>query len=97
MKIRDMINAFKLPEPELIWMDLQGAELPALEGIGDLSNIKVIHTEASGKLAYIGQRYFYEIKEYIELNNFIYISDFDDTNWFDDVNFIRKDIYDSAE
>lgn len=97
MKIRDMINIFKLPEPELIWMDLQGAELPALEGMGNLSNVKIIHTEVYGKLAYIGQRYFYEIKKYVEQNNFVYISDFDDTNWFDDVNFIRKDVYDSAK
>ena len=37
----------RLGEIDVLWMDLQGAELRALHGLGDrLSTVKIIHTEA---------------------------------------------------
>jgi len=93
MTIGDMIMLFDLPKPEIVWMDLQGAELAALQGIGDLSSIKVIHTEVTNKEMYTGQAMYKEVKKYLEDNNFVCFLDDRSGDWiWDDADCVRADL-----
>jgi FkbM family methyltransferase len=56
MRLDDLQDTFKIPNPDILWMDLQGAELSALKSLGErLKNIKMIHTEIWGQETYTGQ------------------------------------------
>lgn len=53
--------------PDLLWMDLQGAELKALKGAGPrLAEIKLIHIEVSFRRMYIGQPLFWELDAFLK-------------------------------
>jgi FkbM family methyltransferase len=57
---------------DLIWMDLQGAELIALQSLGNLlSKVKVIHTELEINPMYEGQCLFSDVSEYLKTMGFI--------------------------
>ena len=59
---------------DLIWMDLEGAELMALESLGDrIKNTKMIWTEASTSAGSSGQQSFFDIKTYLEPFAFDYL------------------------
>jgi FkbM family methyltransferase len=61
----------KIPEISLLWMDIQGAEKMALEGLGEkISNVKIIHLEVEFKEIYQGQPLFKEMHNYFIKNNF---------------------------
>jgi len=56
---------------DLMWMDLQGAELIALKSMGSLlSSVKVIHTELEMNPIYEGQCLFDNVNSFLEENNF---------------------------
>jgi FkbM family methyltransferase len=56
---------------DLLWMDLQGAELLALKGLGNrLKDVKVVHTEAEFMEIYNGQPLFKDIERFMLKNNF---------------------------
>lgn len=93
MEIKDMIELFEIPSPEIIWMDLQGAEFLALQGLGDLSGVKIIQTEATRREMYVGGIMYPEIKKYIEDKGFVCAVEGNPDAWFSDMVFIRKDIY----
>ena len=58
-----------LPRVDIIWMDLQGAELLALKGLGEfLNTVKYIFTEVSHKAIYENQVMFAELNEFITAN-----------------------------
>ena len=58
-------------EVDLLWMDIQGAELMALKSIGQyLKDVKTIHTEVEFMEIYSNQPLFEEIKEFLLTNNF---------------------------
>lgn len=51
---------------DIVWMDLQGAELKALHGMGDiLDNVKLIYTESEINPMYEGQSLFSEVHQYL--------------------------------
>lgn len=51
---------------DIIWMDLQGAELLALKGLGNhLRNVKYMHTEVTYIEMYSGQALFNELNSFI--------------------------------
>lgn len=57
---------------DLLWMDIQGAELMALKSFGDfISNIKIIHTEVEFFEIYKKQPLFKQIKRWLHKNNFV--------------------------
>jgi FkbM family methyltransferase len=59
---------------DLLWMDIQGAELMALEGAGDrLKDVKLIHTEVEFVEIYAGQPLFPEIKGWLEARGFVFL------------------------
>ena len=51
-----LIDAESIPAPELLWIDLQGAELAALRGLGrHLSRVGIVYVELSFLDIYDGQ------------------------------------------
>jgi FkbM family methyltransferase len=61
----------RIPHVDLLWMDIQGAELMALKGLGEqLQNVKVIHTELEFFEIYSGQPLFADIKRFLNRRGF---------------------------
>ena len=51
---------------DVVWMDLQGAELKALESMGNLlDTVEVIHTELEVNPIYEGQCLFSDVNEFL--------------------------------
>lgn len=94
MTLYGAINNFRMPLPDIIWMDLQGAELNALMGMYCyLSFVKILHTEIWGKEIYTGQSLFYEMKEYMDIWQFVCEHDPLPENWvWADADFIRRNL-----
>ena len=56
---------------DIIWMDLQGAELKALQSLGPLlDTVQIIHTELEMNPMYEGQCLFNDVNEYLTNNGF---------------------------
>lgn len=56
---------------DLVWMDVQGAELYALEGFGDmLKTVKAIQTEVGIRQVYLGQSLYPDIDLFMWQNGF---------------------------
>jgi FkbM family methyltransferase len=63
-----------ITQVDLIWMDLQGAELLALQGMGELlKTVKVIHTEVEINPMYTNQALHKDIDAFLKLNGFMYV------------------------
>jgi FkbM family methyltransferase len=61
----------RLAAIDLLWMDIQGAERMALEGLGArIGDVNVIHTEAEFLEIYAGQPLFAELKSYLNAAGF---------------------------
>lgn len=71
---------------DIIWIDLQGAELLAFKGLGEqIKNVKYIHVEVSYKELYTGQVLFDELNNYLILNNFSIINKPSFQGWQEDI------------
>jgi FkbM family methyltransferase len=58
--------------PDLLWVDLQGAELMAFRGASEiLSSVKLIHVELSFKPVYQNQPLFWEVHAFLTANGFV--------------------------
>ena len=70
-RLDSIMNLNNIPRVDIIWMDLQGAELLALKSLGDyLHNVTYIHTEVGHSEIYSGQVMFNELHEFILSNQF---------------------------
>ncbi len=57
--------------PDLLWMDLQGAELLALQGASNiLKDVKIMHLEISFREMYSGQCLYWDLNDFLKKNNF---------------------------
>lgn len=75
-----------IPNVDIIWMDLQGAELLALLGLGEkLNNVKYIHTEITYMPMYEGQVLFDELHKYIVSYGFEVRNKLQYRGWQEDV------------
>lgn len=93
-RLDSVMNKYGIPKVDIIWMDLQGAELLALKGLGNhLQNVKYIHTEVSYKAMYSGQVMFDELNNYILSNEFSLMNNLTLQGWQEDA-FYKKNIYD---
>jgi FkbM family methyltransferase len=83
---------YNIPRVDIIWMDLQGAELLALKGLSNnLHNVKYIHTEVCIKPIYENQGLFPEINDYLtNLFCFEPVNNFDISSYFTDVIYKNK-------
>jgi len=60
-----------IPGIDILWMDIQGAELKALQGLGkDISRVKTIHIEVEFFEIYKDQPLFDEVKAFLNNANF---------------------------
>ena len=71
MRVDDWWKNTLLPKPELLCMDLQGAEMEALEGMGDvLDSVKYIITEGQCKRLYHDTPLIGDIEQFLTSKGF---------------------------
>ena len=93
-RLDSIIDKYNILQVDIIWMDLQGAELLALKGLGNyLQNVKYIHTEVSYKEMYSGQVMFDELNNYILSNNFVIKNKLSLQGWQEYVIYEKKNMY----
>lgn len=69
--LESFIEQNSIPPADLLWMDIQGAELLALKGMGKyLERVRIIHTEVEFLEIYQGQPLFKEVKTYLNAQGF---------------------------
>jgi FkbM family methyltransferase len=85
-RLDSVMKKYDIPRVDIIWMDLQGAELLALKSAGTyLSNVKYIHTEVSYKEMYTGQVMYNELNNYVLSNGFVIKNKLSLNGWQEDV------------
>lgn len=76
---------------DLLWMDLQGAELKALKGMGDLlETVRMVYTEVLYQEIYFGQAFADEIDQYLVSHGFRLHTKLNSSSWFGDALYIRE-------
>jgi FkbM family methyltransferase len=76
---------------DIIWMDLQGAELLALESLGSMiDKVKLIYTEVTFKPMYHGQCLFDDINNYLIKHDFVLLTPVHKNGFQQDVIYMRK-------
>jgi len=79
---------------DLLWMDIQGAELKALKGMKEkISIVKLIHIEVEFMEIYTAQPLFQEIKDFLTNNGFIFLGFTSENKYFADAVFINSSLY----
>jgi FkbM family methyltransferase len=92
-RLDTIIQKYNIPRVDIIWMDLQGAELLALKSLGSyLDIVKYIHTEVSYKEIYTGQVMYNELNEFIVSHNFILKNNITHNGWQEDAIYVRENI-----
>ncbi len=78
---------------DLIWMDLQGAALLALRGMGKLlDRTSIIYTELEYKQMYMGQSLAPEVRSFLEQHDLLLYKKFHQGDWFGDEMFVRRNL-----
>ena len=96
-RLDTIMNKYNIKNVDIIWMDLQGAELLALKGLGKyLKDVKYIYTEITHKEIYKGQVLFEEFNQFMINNNFKLKNNLLMTEWQEDAIYekINDNIYD---
>lgn len=66
LSLKSFLSEAEVPKVDLIWMDLQGAELLALRGLGNfLANVSVIYTEVSSIPLYKGASTYAQLQSFL--------------------------------
>ncbi len=72
--LAEVMSTHQLPGIDLLWMDIQGAELLALKGLGErLAEVKLIHCEVEFVPVYSGQPLFPEIARFLKSRGFAFV------------------------
>lgn len=84
-RLDTIMDKHSIQKVDIIWMDLQGAELLALKGLGmKLENVQYIHTEVSHKEMYSGQVMYQELNTYILSKQFTLLNNLSLQGWQED-------------
>jgi FkbM family methyltransferase len=77
---------------DLVWMDLQGAELLALRGMGEmLTTVRAIQLEITYRELYHGQVLWPEVREFLENHGLQLVDEWPDVcEYFGDAVFVRR-------
>ena len=90
--LETVMQKYNIPQVDIIWMDLQGAELLALKGLKQhIKNLKFLYTEVSHKEIYTGQAMYNDIHEFMLENGFILKNNISLAGWQEDV--IYENVY----
>ena len=98
-RLDTIMNKYSIPRVDIIWMDLQGAELLALKGLGSmLSTVEYINTEACHKEIYTGQVMYEELNNFLtNFFSFELLNNINLSTYFEDIiyknKFIKDPIY----
>jgi len=77
---------------DIMWIDLQGAELKAFQGMGNLlSRTKVIYTEIEFKKIYLGQPLFREVDSYLSARGFCLLKLYP-SGWSGNALYVQNDL-----
>jgi FkbM family methyltransferase len=89
-RIDSVLKERNIDKVDILWMDLQGAELIALKSLGNiLENVSVICTETEMNPMYSGQALFKDIDEYLK-EHFIFVHGNLSAIWGTDVIYVNK-------
>lgn len=92
-RLDSVMKRYDIPRVDVIWMDLQGAELMALKGLGEhLKTVQYIHTEACHIPIYSGQAIFNDIHHFLIANNMKIKNNISLSGWFEDVIYENKNM-----
>jgi FkbM family methyltransferase len=84
-RLDDICQQKQIERIDILWMDLQGAELLALKSLGKyLQNTRYIFTEVSFKHIYDGQCLFPEVDEFLSRHSFALQNKLKTHQWQDD-------------
>lgn len=91
-RLDEWLTSKKISSIDLICMDVQGAALQVLEGMGKyLDNVKYIIAELEHKRIYLDQILFSDVEKFLEQKGFkMYVGKIN--RFFGDYLFVRKDI-----
>jgi FkbM family methyltransferase len=98
IRLDQILSEYKINIVDLIWMDLQGAELMALKGLGNrIEDVKIVHTEAEFMEIYTGQPLFADIESFMLANNFAFTGFTSKSEFACDVIFLNKRFFSDKE
>ncbi len=84
-RLDDLCEKLQIEAIDLIWMDLQGAELIALQSAGALlEKVRYIYTEVSHRPIYKGQCLFEDVDAFLKARGFRLCTKIDRTRWQQD-------------
>jgi len=90
VRIDSVLKELNVEKVDIIWMDLQGAELLALKSLGDiLENVSIICTETEMNPMYKGQALFKDIDTYLK-KHFNFVHGNLHSQWGTDVIYVNK-------
>lgn len=90
-RLDTIMSKHEIPRVHIIWMDLQGAEMIALKGLGNkLSSVEYLYTEVSHREIYTGQVMYKELNDFILSNDFIIKNNLSLRGWQEDVIYEKK-------
>jgi FkbM family methyltransferase len=90
-RLDTVMKKYNISSVDVIWMDLEGAELLALEGLGDqLTKLKYLSTEISHRAARTGQVLFDDVNLFLMNNNFKLVSKLSHQGWVEDAIYVNK-------
>ncbi|OGA06113.1 MAG: hypothetical protein A3D95_00885 [Betaproteobacteria bacterium RIFCSPHIGHO2_12_FULL_69_13] len=79
-----------IAHPDLMWMDIQGAELDALRSLGArLASCSLLHVEVEFVEIYAGQALFPEVREYLEAGGWSFAGFTSYSRYFADAVFLN--------
>jgi FkbM family methyltransferase len=79
---------------DVLWMDLQGAELRALQGMGSLlETVKLIYTEVEYQRMYQGQPLADEVHAFLTSQGFMRMMRLNAWEWFGDEVYCRRSLF----
>lgn len=91
--LKALFKQERIESVDLMWMDIQGAELAALRGAQeDLARIKLIHLEVAFFEVYKNQPLFKEIKSFLGKNDFAFLTFTQISRYAGDAIFVRRDL-----
>ncbi len=92
MRLDTWAKRAKIYSFDLVWMDLQGAELLALRGMGDmLRTVRAIQLEITYRELYSGQVMWPEVRAFLEVNGMSLVDEWPDVcGYFGDAVFVRS-------
>src|SRR6185312_1221127 len=81
-RLDDLCRQLKIDSIDLLWMDMQGAEIIALKSAGTLlDNVRYVYTEVSHRAIYAGQCLFEELDDFLASHGFVRCTEIDREYW----------------